>query len=112
MMTADNPMGIADLNAQAERENRIELTLLLGVVENLRSNRVVVPLFGLAIMAMFPQWVGLDRLAGWYCQMMLGLVPQIVVLARFPNGDLDAAATRRWSRILAVANLFFIANWA
>ena len=112
MMTADNPIGIAKLNAQPERENRIELALLRGVVENLRSNRVVVPMFGLAIIAMFPQWVGLDRLAGWYCQMMLGLVPQVVVLARFPDGELDAGATRRWSRILAAANLFFIANWA
>ena len=111
-MTADNPVGIAKLSAQAERESRVELALLRGVVENLRSNRVVVPLFGLAVAAMFPQWVGLDRLAGWYCQMMLGLVPQIVVLARFPDGELDASATRRWSRILAAANLFFIANWA
>ena len=65
--------------------------MLRGVVENLRSNRVVVPLFGLAIAAMFPQWVGFDHLAGWYCQMMLGLVPQVIVLARFPDGALDAA---------------------
>ena len=111
-MTADNPIGGTDLYAQADRENRIELALLRGVVENLRSNRVVVPLFGLAIMAMFPQWVGLDRLTGWYCQMMLGLVPQVIVLARFPDGALDPSQTRRWSRILAAANLFFIANWA
>jgi two-component system cell cycle sensor histidine kinase PleC len=34
------------------------------------------------------------------------------VLARFPDTALDAAETRRWSRILAAANLFFIANWA
>jgi two-component system, cell cycle sensor histidine kinase PleC len=112
VMTTDNPIGITDLNAQAERENRIELALLRGVVENLRSNRVVVPLFGLAIAAMFPQWVGLDHLTGWYCQMMLGLVPQVIVLARFPGGALDAGETRRWSRIVAAANLFFIANWA
>src|SRR4051812_14667586 len=78
VMTTDNPIGVTDLNAQAERENRIELALLRGVVENLRSNRVVVPLFGLAIAAMFPQWVGLDHLTGWYCQMMLGLVPQVI----------------------------------
>jgi two-component system cell cycle sensor histidine kinase PleC len=112
MMTADSPIDGADLNARAERENRIELVLLRGVVENLRSNRVVVPLFGLAIMAMFPQWVAFSHLAGWYCQMMLALVPQLIVLTRFPGGDLNAGETRRWSRILAAANLFFIANWA
>jgi two-component system cell cycle sensor histidine kinase PleC len=111
-MTADNSTAITDAQAQAERENRIELTLLRGVVENLRANRVVVPLFGLAIMAMFPQWVGFNHLAGWYCQMMLGLVPQVVVLARFPTAALNEAQTRRWGRIVAAANLFFIANWA
>jgi two-component system cell cycle sensor histidine kinase PleC len=112
MMTADSPTLGTDLNAQADRENRIELALLRGVVENLRSNRVIVPVFGLAVAAMFPQWVGVDHLAGWYCQMLLGLVPQVMVLARFPGGALDAAETRRWGRILAAANLFFIANWA
>ncbi len=111
-MTADSPTLGTDLNAQADRENRIELALLRGVVENLRSNRVIVPVFGLAVAAMFPQWVGVDHLAGWYCQMLLGLVPQVMVLARFPGGALDAAETRRWGRILAAANLFFIANWA
>ena len=112
MMAADNSTGITDARAQAERENQIELTLLRGVVENLRGNRIVVPLFGLAIVAMFPQWVGSNHLAGWYCQMMLGLVPQVIVLSRFPAGPLDGEQTHRWGRIVAVANLFFIANWA
>ena len=44
--------------------------------------------------------------------MMLGLVPQVIVLARFPDGALDAAETRRWTPHPAAANLFFVANWA
>jgi two-component system cell cycle sensor histidine kinase PleC len=109
-MTADKPA--AGLNAQAERESRVHLALLRGVVETLKSNRAVVPVFGLAICAMFPQWVGFPRLAGWYVQMLLGLVPQMIVLARFPQGALTGEETRHWTRRLAAANLFFVANWA
>jgi two-component system, cell cycle sensor histidine kinase PleC len=111
-MTADNPIWVTDLNAQVERESRIPLALLRGVVENLKSNRAVVPVFGLAICAMFPQWVSVSRLAGWYGQMLLGLTLQMLVLARFPQGALTATETRNWTRRLAVANLFFVANWA
>jgi two-component system cell cycle sensor histidine kinase PleC len=111
-MAADNPIWVTDLNAQEERENRIRLALLRAVVENLRGNRAVVPLFGLVVAAIFPQWVGLDHLVGWYCQMMLGFLPQVILLWRFPDGLLDKEETRRWTRLLAAANLFFIANWA
>jgi two-component system cell cycle sensor histidine kinase PleC len=109
-MTADNPLRAVDLNA--ERESRIHLALLRGVVETLKSNRAVVPVFGLAICAMFPQWVEFPRLAGWYAQMLLGLAPQMIVLARFPQGALSGEETRHWTRRLAAANLFFVANWA
>jgi two-component system cell cycle sensor histidine kinase PleC len=111
-MSSNGPIWVSDLNEKTERENRIRQALLRGVVENLKSNRVVVPLFGLAICGMFPQWVGADRLAGWYCQMLLGLVPQLLVLARFPQGALTGAETQNWTRRLAAANLFFVANWA
>jgi len=100
MMAADNSTGITDARAQAERENQIELTLLRGVVENLRGNRIVVPLFGLAIVAMFPQWVGSNHLAGWYCQMMLGLVPQVIVLSRFPAG---LVIYWSWNNLLSIS---------
>jgi two-component system cell cycle sensor histidine kinase PleC len=111
-MTSNDPIWVSDLNEQTERENRIRQALLRGVVENLKSNRVVVPLFGLAICGMFPQWVGTDRLVAWYCQMILGLVPQLIVLARFPQKNLTSEETDTWTRRLAVANLFFVANWA
>src|SRR5471030_2660762 len=37
-MTTDNPLRAVDLNARAERESRIHLALLRGVVETLKSN--------------------------------------------------------------------------
>jgi two-component system cell cycle sensor histidine kinase PleC len=111
-MTSDNPIWVTDLQADAERETRIHVALLRGVVENLKRNRLVVAIFGLAICAMFPQWVGLERLAGWYIQMLVGLVPQLIVLANFPQATLPDEDMRRWTRRVAAANLFFVANWA
>jgi two-component system cell cycle sensor histidine kinase PleC len=111
-MTADGPYLAADLDADLERENRIQLALLRGVVENLKSNRFVVPVFGLAVCAVFQPWMGFERLAGWYVQMLLGLVPQLIVLARFPQTNLGGAETQRWTRCITIANLFFVANWA
>src|SRR5580693_1018504 len=106
-MTSHSPIWVSDLNEKTERENRIRQALLRGVVENLKSNRVVVPLFGLAICGMFPQWASTGDLIGWYCQMMLGLMPQLIVLARFPQTALTAAETQKWAHRLAAANLFF-----
>ncbi|HVW74389.1 MAG TPA: HAMP domain-containing sensor histidine kinase [Rhizomicrobium sp.] len=100
------------MNEKAERENRIRQALLRTVVDNLKSNRIVVPVFGLAICGMFPQWVSTGHLIGWYCQMMLGLAPQVIVLARFPQNSLTVEETRKWTKALAMANLFFVANWA
>jgi two-component system cell cycle sensor histidine kinase PleC len=99
------------LHADTEREKRIHLALLCGVVETLKRNRAVIPVFGLVICATFPQWVGLERLAGWYIQMLLGLVPQLIVLARFPHGALTGEDMRKWALRVAAANLFFAANW-
>ena len=109
-MAADSPIWVTDMNAEVERENRVSLALLRGVAENLKSNRMVVPVFGLAICAMFPQWVSLGRLAGWYAQMLLGLVPQLLVLARFPQSPLTREETQQWTARLAATNLFFVAN--
>jgi len=66
--------------------------LLRGVVESIKSNRLVAPIFGLAVCAMFSQSVGLDRLVGWYTQLLIGIVPQIIVLRRIPAGQLGAGA--------------------
>jgi two-component system cell cycle sensor histidine kinase PleC len=111
-MSSDSPIWLPDINAQTEREHRIQVALLRGVAENLRANRLVVPVFGLAICAMFPQWAGLPSIVAWYAQMLAGLLPQVIVLSRLPDGPLDAEEMGKWSRRLAVANLFFVANWA
>jgi two-component system, cell cycle sensor histidine kinase PleC len=111
-MTSSNSIWVTDLHADVERENRLHLALLRGVVETLKANRLVVPIFGLAICAMFPQWVSLEHLVGWYSQMLLGLIPQVVVLSRFPQGTLTGEEIRTWTRRVTVANLFFVANWA
>jgi two-component system cell cycle sensor histidine kinase PleC len=111
-MTSDSPVWVSDLNDKVERENRIRQSLLRAVVENLKSNRIVVPLFGLAICGMFPQWTSTAHLAGWYCQMLMGLLPQVVVLARFPQTSLTVEETQKWTTRLTIANLFFVANWA
>jgi len=111
-MTSDSPVWVSDLNDKVERENRIRQSLLRAVVENLKSNRIVVPVFGLAICGMFPQWMSTAHLAGWYCQMLMGLLPQVVVLARFPQTSLTVEETQKWTTRLAIANLFFVANWA
>ncbi len=111
-MPADSPTWVTDINATEERENRIQLALLRGVVENLKANRAAVPVFGLAIAAMFAQTVSMGHLAGWYCQMMLGLVPQAILLTRFPTSIMSSAEANIWTRRIAAVNLFFVANWA
>ena len=111
-MASDSQIWASDLNEMAERETRTRQALLRGVTENLKSNRVVVPLFGLAICGIFRQWVSTDYLIAWYCQMMIGLVPQLIVLARIPQYPLTSRETQKWTWSLAAANLFFVANWA
>jgi two-component system cell cycle sensor histidine kinase PleC len=107
-MTSDSPTGT--LNADAE--TRIAHALLCAVVDNLKSNRLVVPVFGLAICGIFQQWVGYSAIAIWYVQMLLSLIPQTLVLWRFPSGPLAPDRLRRWTAAIAVSNLFFVANWA
>ena len=111
-MKADNPIWAQDPSKEAERENRLQLALVRTAVENLKSTRVVVPIFGLAILSLFSQSTPLDHRLAWYGQMLLGLIPHLIMLARFPEGALPPDETRRWTKIVAAANLFFIANWA
>ncbi|MCP5411773.1 MAG: hypothetical protein H6924_06515 [Alphaproteobacteria bacterium] len=111
-MRADSPVWAPDAEAERERESRIELALLRGVLENLRGNRLVAPILALAVCVIFSQWVSLPVLAAWYAQMLVGFVPQSIMLAQFPTTTLDRDQTRRWSRIAAAANLFFIVNWS
>ena len=100
------------MHADTEREQRVQTALLRGVAESIKSNRLVVPVFGLAVCAMFPQWVGLGHLAGWYIQLLIGMAPQLIVLQRFAHGSLDGESARKWSLRISAANLFLVANWS
>ncbi|HEY0265517.1 MAG TPA: HAMP domain-containing sensor histidine kinase [Rhizomicrobium sp.] len=111
-MTANSPVWAPDIHAEAERDNRIRIALLRGVIDNLKSTRAAVPIFALAIGGMFTPWVGTPVIATWFVQILLAMVPQIVVLTRFPKHVLDAARARRWTYAVAAANLFFVTNWA
>jgi two-component system cell cycle sensor histidine kinase PleC len=82
------------------------------MVETIRSNRLVVPVFGLAVCAMFSQSVAWDHLAGWYIQLLIGVVPQIIVLARIPPGTLNRESLGKWSLRVAAANLLVVASWS
>ena len=95
-----------------ERNKRVQLALLRGVAESIRSNRLIVPVFGLAVCAMFQQWVGLDHLGGWYVQILIGMVPQVIVLHRFSQSTADGENLRKWLLWIAAVNLFVIANWS
>jgi len=95
-----------------ERDKRVQLALLRGVAESIRSNRLIVPVFGLAVCAMFQQWVGLDHLGGWYVQILIGMVPQVIVLHRFSQSTADGENLRKWLLWIAAVNLFVIANWS
>ncbi len=111
-MTTHSPIWVTDLQVEVERDKRIDLALLRATVENLKANRVVAPIFGLAICAMFPQWVSLAHLAGWYTQMLAALVPQLIILAYLPQNIGAGGDMHKWRLRIAAANLFFIANWA
>ena len=101
-----------DPQADMEREKRVQLALLRGVVETIKSNRLVVPVFGLAVCAMFSQSVPLSHLIGWYIQVLIGAVPQFLLLPRVPSGNLSNETLRKWSLWVAASNLFVVANWS
>ena len=110
-MTASNPIWAPDAEAEAQRESRINLALLRGVLESLHSNRKTMPLFALAVAAMFAQWVSPLWLAVWYAHVMLGVGAQLLMIRYFPEGELTPDAAHKWTWIASSANLFFVANW-
>jgi two-component system cell cycle sensor histidine kinase PleC len=61
---------------------------------------------------MFSQSVAWDHLAGWYIQLLIGVVPQIIVLARIPSGTLNRESLGKWSLRVAAANLLVVASWS
>ena len=99
--------------AQEERarESRLELALLRGVIENLKPNRLMMPLFAASVCAMFSPWVSVGGLALWYAVVLAGLVPQFLVSRMIPAGILSVADTEKWMRRGAIANLLYVMAW-
>jgi two-component system cell cycle sensor histidine kinase PleC len=110
-MTLNNPIWATDPEADAQRENRINLALLRGVLENLRVNRKTIPVLAAVVAALFAPWVHVGWLALWYGQVLLGTAVQILVIRAFPAGEMTPRAARRWNIAASGANLFFIACW-
>jgi two-component system cell cycle sensor histidine kinase PleC len=98
-------------DAEAQRECRINLALLRGVLENLRANRKTLPLFAAVVAAMFAPWVPLGWLALWYGQVMLGVGVQLAVIRAFPSGELAPRQARNWTIATTLSNLVFVACW-
>ena len=110
-MTADNSIWAHDIDAQAQRENRINLALLRGVLESLRVNRRMAPLLALTVAGMFAHWVAWPWLATWFALVMAGIAVQLGFIRHFPKGDMDARATRRWGIGASATNVLSVACW-
>jgi two-component system cell cycle sensor histidine kinase PleC len=111
-MQSASPVWAPDTDAAAERDSRVDWALLRGVVDLLRGNLAAAPILALAICVIFSQWVALPVLALCYAQVICGFLPHFIALRCFPAGPVPSSNARRWTRRVAAANLFFIANWA
>ncbi len=110
-MTAGNSIWAPDADAQAQRENRINLALLRGVLESLRVNRRMAPLLALTVAGMFANWVTWPWLVAWFVLVMAGIAVQLVFIHHFPSGDLDIQTARKWCRGATVTNFLSVACW-
>ena len=93
------------------RESRLELALLRGVLENLRPNRLMVPIFAAAVCAMFSPWVPIGKLSLWYAMVLASLVPQFLVTRMMPSGILPIAMVEKWLRLGSISNLLHVVSW-
>ncbi|MDB5740178.1 MAG: hypothetical protein JWP16_1218, partial [Alphaproteobacteria bacterium] len=110
-MTAENSIWAPDADAQAHRENRINLALLRGVLESLRVNRRMAPLLALTVAGMFAHWVAWPWLATWFALVMTGIGVQLVFIRHFPAGDMDARTARNWGLGASATNFLSVACW-
>lgn len=93
------------------RESRLELALLRGVLENLKPNRLMAPVFAAAMCVLFSSWVPAGTLALWYAMVLASLLPQFLVVRMMPAGILPMATTAKWLRLGALANLLHVVSW-
>jgi two-component system cell cycle sensor histidine kinase PleC len=110
-MTADNSIWAHDADAEMQRENRINLALLRGVLESLRVNRRTAPLLALTVAGMFAHWVAWPWLAAWFALVMAGIAVQLGFIRHFPGRDMDARTARRWGIGASATNFLSVACW-
>jgi two-component system cell cycle sensor histidine kinase PleC len=92
-------------------EEWLALALTRGVLDSLKTNRIIIPFFALAVCAMFSQWIRPATLFCWYALVMVSLIPTIIVSRRFPSGDLPHGQVRQWVMLVSASNLIFVAAW-
>jgi two-component system cell cycle sensor histidine kinase PleC len=110
-MTAENSIWAHDADAEMQRENRINLALLRGVLESLRVNRRMAPLLALTVAGMFAHWVAWPWLVTWFALVMAGIAVQLGFIRHFPGHDMDARTARRWGIGASATNFFSVACW-
>lgn len=110
-MTAENSIWALDADAEMQRENRINLALLRGVLESLRVNRRMAPLLALTVAGMFAHWVAWPWLVTWFALVMAGIAVQLGFIRHFPGHDMDARTARRWGIGASATNFFSVACW-
>jgi two-component system cell cycle sensor histidine kinase PleC len=93
------------------RESRLELALLRGVLDNLKSNHLVVPVFAAAICLLFSPSVAIGQLALWYGLVLVSLVPMLLVMRLMPSGMLPPAMASRWQALATGAALLQTLAW-
>ena len=94
------------------RELRLEIALLRGVLENLKSNYILMPVFAAAICLLFsPSVQNMGMLALWYALVLVSLVPLALVTRHMPPGILSLRDARRWQALAAGATLLQTMAW-
>jgi two-component system cell cycle sensor histidine kinase PleC len=97
-------------SATEARENRIRMALLRSVVDQLRPNRLTIPIFAALTCAIFAQWVPFHRYAAWYALVMASLAPAL--LLKLPKEDQRPHDVQRWAHIACASNLAFVLAWS
>jgi two-component system cell cycle sensor histidine kinase PleC len=84
------------LAVENSRDGKLALDQLALALRNLRPHPYLMPIFALAVCAIYSPSVPLTRLAAWYAVFVACLVPLAVVLNRFFARERAVAETRRW----------------
>jgi len=97
---------------ERQRELRLEVALMRGVLDNLKSNHLLMPVFAAAIcLLFFPSVKNLATLALWYGLVLVSLLPLALVTRRIPPGLLALKEARKWQTLASGATLLQTMAW-